>query len=397
MRERSIFFLILGVDTLILLFQTSQLSISFGEAELLYGKPSFLQYLIKLSLDIFGQNDFGLRFVMILFHLLSAILLYKISLEYIKTTRDRLWLLVVFVLLPGVVSAAVIVNSAGMLIFGLFLFVYLEKRLQQSYLNVLLFTYAVIDMSFAYLFLALSLYYMMNAKRQLSLYMLGLYTLSSYLYGFEIGGFPTGHFLDTIGVYSAIFTPIIFIYLSYALYRRYFSLQRDIVWYISSVVFLLSLVLSFRQRLPLEHFAPYLMLALPLAAQTFSSSYRVRIKKYRRSYRLAFSLSLAFLALNTLVVFFNRELYRVVEKPSQHFAYNSNIAKELALSLKKRGINCLHTDKKMQLRLQFYSIKKCEKYYLQKLSVGTLLDTDVTIRYKNRAVYKANVTKINNR
>ena len=471
MRERSIFFLILGVDTLILLFQTSQLSISFGEAELLYGKPSFLQYLIKLSLDIFGQNDFGLRFVMILFHLLSAILLYKISLEYIKTTRDRLWLLIVFVLLPGVisaavivnsagmlifglflfvylekrlqqsylnvllftyavidmsfaylflalslyymmnakrrlslymlglpgvVSAAVIVNSAGMLIFGLFLFVYLEKRLQQSYLNVLLFTYAVIDMSFAYLFLALSLYYMMNAKRRLSLYMLGLYTLSSYLYGFEIGGFPTGHFLDTIGVYSAIFTPIIFIYLSYALYRRYFSLQRDIVWYISSVVFLLSLVLSFRQRLPLEHFAPYLMLALPLAAQTFSSSYRVRIKKYRRSYRLAFSLSLAFLALNTLVVFFNRELYRVVEKPSQHFAYNSNIAKELALSLKKRGINCLHTDKKMQLRLQFYSIKKCEKYYLQKLPVGTLLDTDVTIRYKNRAVYKANVTKINN-
>ncbi len=396
MRERYIFFLILGVDALILLFQTSQLSISYSEAKLLYGQATFLQYLIKLSLQIFGQNDFGLRFVMILFHLSSAILMYKISTDYIKTQRDRLWLLVIFVLLPGVISAAVIVNTAGMLLFGLLLFVYLQKRLKQRYLNILLFFYAFIDISFAYLFLALSVYYILQDKRKLFVYMLGLYTLTSYLYGFEVGGFPTGHFLDTIGVYSTIFTPIIFIYLFYSLYRRYFSSQTDIVWYISTVVLLLSLVLSFRQRLPLEHFAPYVMLGLPLAAQTFISSYRVRLKQYRTKYRLAFVLSFVFLTFNTLVVFFNKELYRVIEKPSQHFAYNSNIAKELALTLKQRGIYCVTTEKKMQLRLQFYSIPRCEENYLQEVPITSTHDVNVTIRYKNRVVYKANVTKLNN-
>ena len=396
MRERYIFFLILGVDALILLFQTSQLSISYGEAQLLYGEPTFLQYLIKLSLHIFGQNDFGLRFVMILFHLFSATLMYKISAEYIKTQRNRLWMLVVFVLLPGVISAAVIVNTAGMLLFGLLLFVYLQKRLNQNYLNILLFAYALIDISFAYLFLALSVHFILQGKKKLFVYMIGLYTLTSYLYGFEISGFPTGHFLDTIGVYSAIFTPIIFIYIFYTLYRRYFSSQTDTVWCISTVVLLLSLVLSFRQRLPLEHFAPYVILALPLAAQTFISSYRVRLKQYRTKYRLVFVLSFVFLILNTLVVFFNKELYRIIEKPSHHFAYNSNIAKELALTLKKRGIYCVTTEKKMQLRLQFYSIYRCEENCLQEVPVTTMHDVNVTIRYKNRVVYKANVTKINN-
>ncbi len=396
MRERYIFFFILGVDTFILLFQTSQLSISYAEAKLLYGDPSFLQYIIRFSLDIFGQNDFGLRFVMILFHLLSAVLMYEISTEYIKTVRNRLWVLVIFVLLPGVVSAAVIVNSAGVLLFGLLLFIYLQKNIQQKYLNVLLFTYAFVDISFAYLFLALSIYYIFQGKRKLFIYMLGLYSLTSYFYGFEISGFPTGYFLDTIGVYSAIFTPIIFIYLSYALYRRYFSSQRDIIWCISTVVFLLSLLLSFRQKLPLEHFAPYLILALPLAAQTFISSYRVRLKQYRTKYRFAFVLSFVLLALNTLIVFFNQELYKVLEKPSQHFAYDSNIAKDLAALLKKRGVNCVSTERKMQLRLKFYSISKCKKHYLQEMPIRSSHKTNVTISYKNRVLYRGNVTKINN-
>ncbi len=396
MSPRYIFFLILGVDTLILLFQTSQLSISYSEAKLLYGEPSFLQILIKISLHLFGQNDFGLRFVMILFHLLSAILMYKISAEYIKSHRNRLWLLVVFILLPGVVSAAVIVNTAGMLLFGLLLFVYLQKHLKQKYLNALLFTYSLIDISFAYLFLALSVYYIMQGQKKLFVYMLGLYGLTSYLYGFEVGGFPTGHFLDTIGVYSAIFTPIIFIYIFYALYRRYFSSQTDIIWYISTVVLLLSLILSFRQRLPLEHFAPYIILALPLAAQTFISSYRVRLKQYRTKYRIIFILSFVFLILNTLIVFFNKELYRIIDKPSQHFAYDTNVAKELALALKDKNINCITTEKKMQLRLKFYSITKCKKILLHQLPIATLSDSNVTIRYNDRVVYKANVTKINN-
>ncbi|MDQ1337189.1 MAG: hypothetical protein QG617_156, partial [Campylobacterota bacterium] len=78
MNRGLILFLILGLDALMLMFQIDELSISYNEALLLGADFSFLQLLIKSSIIIFGQNDFALRSPMILLHILSAILLYKI-------------------------------------------------------------------------------------------------------------------------------------------------------------------------------------------------------------------------------------------------------------------------------------------------------------------------------
>ena len=396
MTSKYILFLILGVDALILFLQTSHISISYEEASLLYGDTSFLQLLIKTSISIFGQNDLGLRFVMIMFHLMSAVLMYLISKRYIALERNRLWLLLVFILLPGVVSAAIVVNSAGMVIFGLLLFIYLSEKLPQYMLNVLLLFYALIDIGFEYLFLGLLIYYLFEKKKRLSFYMFVLYLITSYLYGFNISGYPTGHFLDTIGVYSAVFTPIIFVYLFYSLYRRYLTSKLDMTWYISSTVLILSLVLSFRQRIPIEYFAPYLIIALPLAAESFISSYRVRLKMFRTRYKLAFVVSFIFLILNTLVVFFNKELFLLLENPKKHFAYEMHIAKELSHELKNKNINCVDTDEKMQKRLKFYKIDKCSKNILTSTNIHNKMMADVTISYKNNILYKANVTNLNN-
>lgn len=395
MMSRYVLFLILGVDTFILFLQTSHISISYEEAALLYGDFSILSFLTSLSLGLFGKTDFALRFVMISFHLLSAILMYEISKRYISIERDRLWLLLVFILLPGVVSAAIVVNSAGMIIFGLLLFVYLSEKISQRYLNVLLFLYALTDIGFVYLFLGLSVYYSMNKQKYNVVYVLVLYLLTSFLYGFEVSGLPSGHFLDTLGVYSAIFTPIIFLYLFYALYRRYVSSKIDMLWYLSSIVLILSLILSFRQQIPLEHFAPYLIIALPLAAQSFISSYRVRLKIYRKGYKLAFILSFIFLISNTFIVFFNKELYTFIENPKHHFAYEMHVAKELSLTLKERDINCITTDMKMQKRLQFYGITKCKNILLQEKDISRKEATNITISYGNSVLYRADVTIIN--
>ncbi|HIC12966.1 MAG TPA: hypothetical protein EYO75_06310 [Sulfurimonas sp.] len=334
--------------------------------------------------------------MMILFHLLSAILMYEISKRYIPLERNRLWLLLVFLLLPGVVSAAIIVNSAGMLIFGLLLFVYLSEKIPQRYLNVLLLLYALTDVSFIYLFLGLAVYYSMNKQKYNLVYVLALYMLTSYLYGFEVTGSPSGHFLDTIGIYSAIFTPIIFIYLFYALYKRYFTSKLDMLWCISATALILSLVLSFRQRIPLENFAPYLIIALPLAAQSFISSYRVRLKVFRKRYKLAFVLSFIFLISNTLLVFFNKELYVFMQNPKNHFAYEMHVAKELSNILKERDILCLTTDEKMQTRLKFYGVTKCKDILLVEKNIRAEKATSVTISYKNSVLYRADVTIINN-
>jgi len=397
MKYKIILFLILGIDASILFFETSNISISSSEASLLYGQFSFIQLLVKTSLLVFGHNDFGLRSIFILMHLASAVLIYLISAKYLTLQRNRLWLLLVFILLPGVVSSAIIVNNAGFIIFGLLLYIYFEQRFSDRYLNILLFLYAVIDVGFAYLFLGLAIYYLYNKEKKQFLYTMALYFLTSYLYGFDVYGYPRGHFLDTIGVYSAIFTPIIFVYLFYVLYRRYLTDQKDKIWYIASTALLVSLFISFRQKVEIVHFAPYLIIALPLAAQTFSSSYRVRLKAHRGGYKTIFILAFVFLILNTLVVFFNKELYLVLDNPKHNFAYNMHVAKDLAAQLKKKGITCVKTDNKMQERLKFYAVARCNNIELQAIPLKSKKSGSVTISYKNKIIYKANVTKVSTR
>jgi len=396
MNPRIIFFLILGIDVLILLFQTQQLSISVNEAQILYGDWSVLQFLVKVSLSIFGTNDFGLRFVMILFHILSVILMFELSKEYIKSERNRLWFILIFTLLPGVVSSAIIVNSAGMVIFGLLLYLYLQKRVSQYSMDIILLGYACIDIGFAYLFLGLSVYRISTREYGHFVYMLLLYMITSFLYGVDAGGYPTGHFLDTIGVYSAIFSPIIFIYLVYALYRVYLVKNVNLLWYVAVTSLLLSLALSLRQRIPVAHFAPYLIIAMPIAAKLFIHSYRVRLKRYRTGYRLIFISSLFLLMVNTLAVLFNKTLYHYIDNPHKHFAYKMDIAKSLSLKLKKMGIKCVATDNDMQLRLRFYEIDRCEQNILQEKSNKAKDKANVTVRYNNKTIYEATVTNINN-
>ncbi|WP_321778894.1 hypothetical protein [Sulfurimonas sp.] len=375
--------------------QTSSLSISYNESMILYGDLSFLQFMIKSSIELFGQNDFALRLPMIMLHIASAFLLYEISNKYLKDERSKLWLVLIFVLLPGVISSAIIVDGAGLVIFGLLFFVYAYEHFSKTCIYIILGIYAIIDGGFLYLFLSLAIYAIYTSQKKFFLFNIMALFISIGIYGVEAKGVAQGHFLDSIAVYAAIFTPIIFVYIFYVLYRRYLTKEIDILWFISSIAFIISLLLSFRQRMELEHFAPYLILALPLVAQTFYHSYKVRLKIFRTKYKIAFVVSLILLTLNSLVVFFNKELYIVLEKPQQHFAYNMHIAKELALELKEKNIECISIDKKMQNRLRFYNVTYCNKYKFIRNRNKNNLYNNVTISYKNIIVYEGYVTKGN--
>ncbi len=397
MTSRYILFLLLGIDALVIIFQASELSISLYEADILYGKFSFLQLITNTSLILFGKNDIALRMPMIIFHLLSVVLLYLISHKYLKRQNDRLWLLLIFILLPGVISSALQLNSAGLLIFSLFLFVYIYENFKIEYSYFLLFIYALIDGGFSYLFLSLLFFSHYIKNNKLFLYSLMLFLLSIYLYGIDMSGLPKGHFLDLLAVYCAVFSPIIFIYIFYVLYKRFFTKEIDILWFVSSVVLLSSLVLSFRQKVQLEHLAPYIMLALPLVAQAFGKSYRARLKVFRKKYKFIFTFSLIFLVLNSFVVLFNKQLYYFLDNPQKHFAYKMYIAKELAYELKNMGVDCLETDDSMTKRLNFYGVSKCNKYILKEHTLNDNKSADVTISYGKNIVYKADVTNINNK
>jgi len=398
MNYRYILFLILGIDALILLFQTSELSISSYEADILYGDFSFLQLIVNFSLKIFGHNDFALRLPMMIFHFLSVGLLYLISNKYLKDIKDKVWLIIIFILLPGIISSALQINSAGLVIFGLFLFVYVYDKFRIEYSYVLLFIYSFLDAGFIYLFFAL-LFFAYKIKNKLFLVINFLcFFISYYIYGTNIGGFPRGHLLDSLGVYFAIFSPIVFIYIFYVLYKKFFTKSNDISWYISFSILVLSLVLSLRQKIAIEQFAPYIMLSLPLVFQTFIHTYRIRLKIFRKNYLRLFVFSIIFLFLNSIIVLFNKELYHFIENPKKHFAYRMYIVKELAEDLKAKNISCVSSKNDILLkRLRFYGIRECNEYFLTEYNIKSKNKANVTISYNNVLVYKANVTKINNK
>jgi len=303
--------------------------------------------------------------------------------------------LLIFILLPGVMSSAIIVNSAGLILFALLLFVYVQENHSIKTTYILLFCYMLIEGSFAILFVSLALFYLYKKERNNFLFNATLFFGSLLLYGIDTHGSPKGYFIDSIGIYAAIFSPIIFIYIVYVLYRRYLTKDLDILWFIATVALVFSLLLSFRQRITIEYFAPYLILALPLVAQTFEHSYRVRLDLFRKKYRWVFVISLALLFVNSSVMFFNKYLYQVVKEPKKHFSYNMHIAKELSKELKRRDIYCVNTDKKMQKRLEFYGVTKCNNLILRENSLNSTKTDDVTISYINRVVYNASVTNLN--
>lgn len=393
MRERAFFVALLGINFLILLLQVKGLSIGYHEAQILYGEISPLQLLITSSLHIFGQNDYALRIPMILLHLISVVLLYSISKHYVSRASDRLWIVLIYVLLPGVTSAALVVDNAGLIIASLFLFGYLHVNYGRYALG-LLPVFIVIDPAFAYLFFAILCYGIYRKEYYYMGFGAVSLVISLSLYGIHVGGLPESRFLDTLGVYAAIFSPIVFIYIFYVLYRRMIAKELDLIWMIAMSAFIISLLLSFRQKVEVQTFAPFLLLALPLAAQTFLHTYRIRLREFRGRYRILFYTAFVLLILNVLAVFFNQWFYRFMKDPTHHFSYPMHIVKELSRVLHHNNIECINAgNEKIQLRLRFYGIAHCEDYRLDKeISQES---KKVTISYINTPVYETYVTKVN--
>lgn len=394
MRVKALFAALVGIDLILLLLQIRGLSIGYHEAQIVYGDTSPLQLLLNLSFFIFGQGDYALRLPMVFLHLLSVVLLYGISRYYVTRENDRLWIVLIYMLLPGVTSAALVVDNAGLMIASLFLFAYLYLRYGVYALGMLPLL-LWIDPTFAYLYLALILYGVYRKEYRWVIPGAVFLAMSLYWFGIKIGGSPESRFLDLIGVYAAIFSPIVFIYLFYVLYRRMIAKEWDLIWMIATTAFAVSLFLSFRQKVPVQSFAPFLLLALPLAAQTFFKTYRIRLREFRGRYRILFYTALILLILNAMAVFFNQWMYRFLGDPTRHFSYPMHVAKELSQLLHRENVHCIDAgDEKLQLRLRFYGITQCDSYRLEKEFAYT--GNKVTISYKNTPVFVAYVTKGNN-
>ena len=366
-------FLICLIDFVFLLYAANSLSISYNEAEIFFQKHSLLGYILKLSVHFFGQNDLAVRGVMIFFHIASVVLMYKVSKFYIKLEFDRIIAVLLFVLLPGTLASALIINNAGICITLALLCIYLF-HIKKKILFSLFFCLAFfIDGDFLIFYAGFFIFALYKRKPPLAWLSAILFLLTLYFFGFETNGRPSGHFIDTFGIFAAVFSPFVFIFFVYTIYRIWVKEKKDLLWFITICSFCFCMIVSVRQRLELEQFLPFCVIATPLMVRVFFNSYRVRLPKFRKGHKICTSLVMLFLIFNWSAIIFNQIFYLFLNDPTKHLTYKFDVAKELADKLKEAGVQDIATeDTRLALRLKFYGIKT--KSYSKNLLVSADLD-----------------------
>ena len=366
-------FLICLIDFVFLLYAANSLSISYNEAEIFFQKHGLLSFILKLSTHFFGQNDLAVRGVMIFFHIASVVLMYKVSKFYIKLEFDRIIAVLLFVLLPGTLASALIINNAGICITLALLCIYLF-HIKKKILFSLFFCLAFfIDGDFLIFYAGFFIFALYKRKPPLAWLSAILFLLTLYFFGFETNGRPSGHFIDTFGIFAAVFSPFVFIFFVYTIYRIWVKEKKDLLWFIAICSFCFCMIVSVRQRLELEQFLPFCVIATPLMVRVFFNSYRVRLPKFRKGHKICTSLVMLFLIFNWSAIIFNQIFYLFLNDPTKHLTYKFDVAKELADKLKEAGVQDIATDDtRLALRLKFYGIKT--KSYSKNLLASADLD-----------------------
>ena len=366
-------FLICLIDFVFLLYAANSLSISYNEAEIFFQKHSLLGYILKLSAHFFGQNDLAVRGVMIFFHIARVALMYKVSKFYIKLEFDRIIAVLLFVLLPGTLASALIINNAGICITLALLCIYLF-HIKKKILFSLFFCLAFfIDGDFLIFYAGFFIFALYKRKPPLAWLSAILFLLTLYFFGFETNGRPSGHFIDTFGIFAAVFSPFVFIFFVYTIYRIWVKEKKDLLWFIAICSFCFCMIVSVRQRLELEQFLPFCVIATPLMVRVFFNSYRVRLPKFRKGHKICTGLVMLFLVFNWSAIIFNQIFYLFLNDPTKHLTYKFDVAKELADKLKEAGVQDIATeDTRLALRLKFYGIKT--KSYSKNLLASADLD-----------------------
>lgn len=387
-RFNILFVITLVVHTCILVWLIGNFSISAKEADIYFNQTyTPLALITHFSTYLFGQNDYALRLPFVIFYIGSVLLLFFLTFDYFRLQRDRYISILIFMLLPGVNSAALLVNESIIVIFGTLLYLYLYK-LRKTECYLLLFLFLFIDNSFAILFLALFFYSLKKKDNLLLFISLILFGVSMSMYGFEVGGTPRGYLLDTCAIYATIFSPVLFLYFFYSLYRIGIKWEKDLYWYISMTALGLSLVFSLRQKVAIEDFAPFVVIAIPIMVRLFIHSLRVRLKTFRTMHYLMMRVALGVLLFSFLLFVFNKTFYLYIKDPSTHVANRHYVAKELALKLKQMNIDGVSTvDERLALRLKFYGISENKNILLSSEQLGAN-DKEVDVMYKHKVIKK---------
>ena len=331
------------------------------EADVLYNKHNFLSTNLVNLVSQLSNNPTLLRAPFFIISTLSLYLFNEILKEYFNDSQYRYLSLMIYVLIPGVFLSFVIVNYATITIFLTLLFIYAYKKenkfIQTVVLVLLLFTNTA---QFAF-YLALILYSFRQKDWFLASISTTLFILTSVIESYPIDGIPKGHLMALFGIYGVTLSPLLFITIIYSLYRVAVKGDKDLIWYITMTVFVISLLLSIRQKIKVIDFTPYIVIAVPIVVNIFRNSISIRLEQFRNFYIKVCISVLFVLLLETLLIVLNYPIYKYTGK--QLYLIDKNIYNihNSVEKMKQNGINCLKYIKKRDLNLyRYYNISSCQ-------------------------------------
>ena len=355
-----------------------------GSLEIIYLQHNYpITFIENIFLNIFGHNNFALRLPSLILSILSIFLYYQISKKYLKTATDIYLSTLVFALMPGFIIASLLFNKSIYLIFLVLFFIYLF--LYHRFLSyILLLIYTIIDYSFFTLYLALIFYSIYKRDTKFLIYSLLLFMINANYFDYTIGGKPKGHFLDVLMIYFSIFSPFVFIYFIYSLIK---SMKKpSLLWFISSVALLFSILLSFRQKIKIDDFAPFVIIAVIFMIMVFFKDYRIRLKIFRSFYRKLFIFLFSSLVIFDIVLFISPYYFK--DKIFSQFRYSHKIS----LFLKQHNIdNIKCNNPHFCKKLYFYGLHKGDEYFI-KIDKGF---KKVSISHNHKVLYNFYVSKLN--
>jgi len=340
-------------------------------------------WILKDFFEYIPKNDYILRLIPITLSFFSFLLYFKLSKFYLKE-KYIYFAGLTFMFLPGFIISSLIINKSIFLIFITFLFIYLLKKnrvLGYFFLALIVF----VDYSLIALYFSLIFYSIYKRDTKFLIYVLILLAVNANYFNYVIGGKPRGYFLDVLATYFLIFSPFVFIYFLFAIYKGFFY-KKDIVFFIGVLSFILSLLLSFRQRIKIDDFAPFVLPYTIYMKKIFLSSYKVRLPKFRKKYRWLFIMLLGSMLLFDGMLFLN--MYTPISNLSGSFYF----IKPLVQYLKKNNINNISCNNKYLCKaLNFYKIDLGKRYYIN----YSKSKKSVSIFHNNKKIITLSVSKLN--
>ncbi len=332
------------------------------EAKLLFASNDIVNYFMVLGQSMVS-GFIGFRIFFIFFGFLSIILFYYLSKSYFKKQNDAYTSTIIFMLLPGIITGSIMSNIAIVVLPLVLLFVLMYEKKQFIFLPIIMLILFFIHDASIIFFIALFIYGL-NYKDKRLLVLSGLFLIIVLItqQGIDIGGRPSSHFVDIFGQYATLFSPLVFLYFFYTLYRILLREKKTLLWYISFTALAFSLLLSIRQRIHISDFAPYVTISIILMLDIFNNSLRVRLPQFKKKYKLGFNIIIASLVFSAMIIFLHQIMFYFNSNPKRYFANRVYEPYKLANELKIKGINCYDSkSSREQYQLRYYNIMSCSE------------------------------------